>query len=205
MTIATYPDLVICAQCDAIHTRRVPRRGEVARCSRCNALLDGGHRVGIDGQLSLSLAALVVFVLANAFPIVTLDLRGRTSTVTVLEAVGTTWRGGEEAVALLAGATAFAFPLAVIVLRLVVLVPLVAGWRPPWFAPAMRALQWTTRWSMVEVFMLGALIAIVRTSGIAYVALEPGLFAYAALTVLLTSIQAAGMRRLWQRAATLRT
>ena len=69
----------------------------------------------------------------------------------------------------------------------------------------MRALQWTTRWSMVEVFMLGALIAIVRTSGIAYVALEPGLFAYAALTVLLTSIQAAGMRRLWQRAATLRT
>jgi paraquat-inducible protein A len=203
MTIATYPGLVVCAQCDAIHTRVVPRLGEAARCSRCHALIDGGHRLGLQGQFALCVAALVVFVIANAFPIVTLDVRGIASTVTLLQAVTATWQAGERLVALLAAATAFAFPLAVIVLRLALLAPIVAGWRPPWFAPAMRALLWTTRWSMVEVLLLGVLIAVVRGAGIGEVAFGAGLYGFGALTLLLTSIQAGGMRRLWQRALAL--
>lgn len=201
MTVATYPDLVVCAQCDAIHRRAQPRRGTVARCGRCAALLDRGHRIGLQGQLALSVAALVVFVLANAFPIVTLDLRGMRSTVTLLEAIAGTWQAGEQAIALLAAATAFAFPLTVIALRLAVLVPLVGRRRPAYFDAAMRALLWTTHWEMAEVFLLGALIAIVRSAGLASITLGVGLLAYAALTVLLTSIHAGGVRRLWQRAA----
>lgn len=204
MNIATYPELVVCAQCDAIHRRVVPRRGDVARCSRCQALLDGGHRIGIDGQLALSVAAAVAFVVANAFPIVELNLRGRRSSMTLLEAIGATFDAGAPAIALLAFATAFAFPLAVVALRIALHWPLVAGRpRPEWFAPAMRALQWTTHWSMAEVFLLGALIALVRTAGLAGVQFGVGLVAYALLTLLLTSIQAGGVRRLWQRAARL--
>ncbi len=205
MAVAVFPELVVCAQCDAIHRRLPPRRGEVARCSRCAAPIDRGHLIGLQGQLALSVAALIVLVIANAFPIVTLELRGQRSTVTLFEAIGSTWGSGEPAIALLAAATAFVFPLAVVLLRIAVLVPLVAGAsrRPPYFAQAMRALQWTTHWSMVEVFLLGALIAIVRSAGLANLVLGIGLVAFAALTVLLTSIQAAGMRRLWQRAAAL--
>ena len=201
MTVATYPELVVCAQCDAIHRRARPQQGLVARCGRCDAPLDRGHRIGLQGQLALSVAALVVFVLANAFPIVTLDLRGMRSTVTVLEAVAVAWQAGEQAIALLAAATAFIFPLAVILLRLAVLVPLIARRRPAYFEEAMRALLWTTHWEMAEVFLLGALIAIVRSAGVASITLGIGLVAYVVLTLLLTSIHAAGIRRLWQRAA----
>jgi uncharacterized paraquat-inducible protein A len=49
------------------------------------------------------------------------------SEVTLWESIWSTWLAGEEVVALLAGATAFAFPLAVILLRLYVLTPLAAG------------------------------------------------------------------------------
>lgn len=204
MAVAVYPELVVCAQCDAIHRRIPPPRGEVARCSRCGAAIDRGHLMGLQGQLALSVAGLIVIVVANAFPIVTLELRGQRSTVTLFQAIGSTWQSGEPAVAMLAAATAFVFPLAVVLLRLAVLVPLVAGTRrPPYFAEAMRALQWTTHWSMVEVFLLGVLIAVVRSAGLADLVIGVGLVAFAALTVLLTSIQAAGMRRLWQRAAAL--
>jgi paraquat-inducible protein A len=164
-------------------------------------LLDRGHRIGLQGQLALSVAALIVFMLANAFPIVTLDLRGMRSTVTLLDAIAGTWQAGEQAIALLAAATAFAFPLAVIVLRLVVLVPLVMRRRPEYFDAAMRALLWTTHWAMAEVFVLGALIAVVRSASLATITLGIGLVAYAVLTVLLTAIHAGGVRRLWQRAA----
>jgi len=108
-----------------------------------------------------------------------------------------TWESDEHLVALLAGATAFVFPLVVIALRLWVLVPLRATRRPAGLVPALRALRWVMRWSMVEVFMLGVLIAVVRSAGISSVVLGPGIFAFGALTLLLTSIQACGLHGLW--------
>jgi paraquat-inducible protein A len=53
---------------------------------------------------------------------------------------------------------------------------------------------------MVEVFMLGVLIAIVRSAGLAELVLGPGLFGYAALVVLLAANQLTSEHRLWERA-----
>ena len=92
---------------------------------------------------------------------------------------------------------------ALIALRLWLLAPLAAGRRPVGFVPAMHALRWATRWSMVEVFLLGALIATVRSAGIASAVVGPGIFSYAVLTVLLAVEQAAGLRRLWRLGAEL--
>jgi len=107
-------------------------------------------------------------------------------------------------VAALSIATAFVFPLLVIVLRLWVLVPLLLRRPVPLLAPVMRLLRWVLRWSMVEVFMLGVLIAVVRSAGVTHVVLGPGIFAYLALTVLLTAIHAAGLQGLWREASRLR-
>jgi paraquat-inducible protein A len=86
------------------------------------------------------------------------------------------------------------------VLYLWVLTPLLARRRAPVLVPAMRALRWVLRWSMVEVFMLGVLIAVVRSAGVTNVVLGPGIFAYGVLVVLLTAIHASGLQGLWQRA-----
>lgn len=196
----TYPGLVVCEECDALHARRALAPGEVARCIRCGAVLGRGHRLRLDGQVALALAALLVFVIGNLTPIVTLDLRGIASVVTLHEAVLDTWRTGQHAVALIAAATVFAFPLAVILLRLWVLLPLALRLRPRGYVPALRALHFATRWSMVEVFMLGVLIAIVRSAGLADVLVGPGIWSYAALTVLLIANQLAGQHSLWRRA-----
>jgi len=96
----------------------------------------------------LTLAALVVFLIGSASPIVTLELRGIRSVATLYQATEMTWQAGEHLVALLSVATAFVFPLVVILLRLWVLLPLLAGRRAPGLVPAMRALRWVMRWSM---------------------------------------------------------
>jgi paraquat-inducible protein A len=198
-----HPELVACEECDVVYTRRALSAGQVARCPRCGALLGRGHRLAVDGQLALAAAALVVFVLGNVSDIVTLDLRGVRSPVTLYESIWSTWIAGERVVALLAGATAFAFPLAVILLHLYVLTPLAAGRLVRGFVPAMRALRWVMRWSMVEVFMFGTLVAIVKIAGLASVIPGVGVFSYAALTVLLAAIHTAGLHGLWQRASEL--
>jgi len=197
----TYSGLVACAECDAVYARRPLRSDEIARCVRCNALLGRGHRLGTDGQLALAAAALIVFVIGNLSPLVTLDLRGRETVLTLPQAIAATWQTGEQVVALLALATAFVFPLAVIALRLWLLAPIAFGRRPPGLVFALHALTWVTRWSMAEVFLLGALIAIVRSAGLADVSLGYGLAAYGVLSVLLTAEQLTGVHGLWRRVA----
>ena len=198
--VAIYPALVVCEECDAVHSRAALVESDVARCTRCGALLGRGHKLGPQGLLALSLAALIVFIMGNLADIVTLDLGGLHVEATLPEAIAQTWRTGQQAVAVLAWATAFGFPLAVILLRLWVLVPLALGRRSAAFLPAMRALHWVTRWSMVEVFLLGTLVAIVRSAGMATVVPGVGIFSYAALTVLLTANQVAGLHGLWHHA-----
>jgi paraquat-inducible protein A len=198
--VAIYPALVICEECDLVHERQALQIGDVARCARCGAVLGRGQRIGPQSQLALSLTALIVFVMGNLCNIVTLDLGGMHVESTLPEAIAQTWATGQQAVAVLAGATAFAFPLAVILLRLWVLVPLALGRRSAAFLPAMRALHAVTRWSMVEVFLLGTLVAIVRSAGLASLVPGVGIFSYAVLTVLLTAIHAAGLHGLWQHA-----
>lgn len=192
------PDLVVCEQCDAVHQRVPLQPGQTAHCRRCRALLGRGHRVSLPGLLALAIAAMLCFLIGNVTPLLSISVRGAPDALTLPEALWHTWEAGQPLAAMLAGATAVVFPLTVIVLRLYLLWPMTRGQLPPGFMPAMRTLRFATRWSMVEVFMLGTLVAVVRAAGLASVVPGPALFAYGALTMLLTSSSAAGLHRLWQ-------
>ena len=199
VTLAAREDLLVCAECDALYSRPVLASNALLRCRRCGALLARGRWLAADGQLALSVAAAVVYAIAILSPIVTLELRGADSVATMLEATRLTWEAGEHLVAVLAAATVIVFPLLVILLRLWVLAPMVAGGRAAALVPALHALRWMTRWSMVEVFMLGVLIAVVRSAGVTNVVLGPGIFAYGTLAVLLAAVQATGLEGLWRQ------
>ena len=195
---------LVCEECDAVYRGRSVASDAVLRCRRCGATLERGHGLPLNGQLGLTLGALLVFLIGSLSPIVTLELKGNHSAATLLQATRLTWEAGQHLVAGLSFATAFVFPLGVIVLRLWVLVPLLLRRPVPLLAPVMRLLRWVLRWSMVEVFMLGVLIAVVRSAGASNVVLGAGIFAYLALTVLLTAIHAAGLQGLWREASRLR-
>ncbi len=192
------PDLTVCDDCDMVHARVTAEPGTDLRCTRCNALLGRGHVIHVQGLLAFAVAALLVIVIGNTAPIVTLDMRGVVSEATLPRAIAYTWQAGQPLVAILAALTALVFPLCFTLLRLYVLLPLAVGVRPAHFVPAMHALAFVTRWSMVEVFLMGTLVAVVRSAGLASVAPGAGLIAYVALTMLLTSIMAAGMHSLWK-------
>ncbi len=194
-----HPELVVCEECDAVYARRALSAGDLLRCRRCGATIGRGHWLTVDGQLALTLTALVVFLIASLSPIVTLELRGQHVVATLFGAIDSTW-SDDPLLALLAAATAAGFPLAVIGLRLWVLVPLRTGRALPGFAPTMRALRWVLRWSMVEVFMLAVLVAVVRSAGVTHVVPGPGIFAYGLLVLLLAAIQTSGWHGLWHLA-----
>ncbi|MEO8278463.1 MAG: paraquat-inducible protein A [Ideonella sp.] len=169
----------------------------VAHCERCDAVIARGHRLGADALLALTLAALVVFLIANGAELITIRLRGTEVATTLPMAIIAAWRDGAPVVAILATLTAIVAPLVVIVLRLLILVPLALGRVPEAMGWYFRILHESTRWNTVPVLGVGALLSLVRMSDLAQASAGPGLVAIGTLAVLLAAIESAGLQHLW--------
>ena len=192
------PDVVVCEGCDAVWRKPRLRPREVARCPRCATELArhaGGQRQRI---LPLAVASLILFALANLFPIVEIELRGLRSQTTLLGAVIALTGEGMSEVALLVLATTLLFPLLQLCILLYLLLPVARGRRPPGFALLVRIMQSLRPWGMIEVFLLGVLVAIVKLSSMATVVAGPALWAFVVLTVLLTVVLSFDPRAFWQ-------
>ena len=188
--------LIVCEECGLVHRWQPLGQGAVARCTRCDAVLERSHRLSIDGILALTVAAAAIYLVAVNTPLLTLTLRGPAEQASLVDAIRFAWTD-EPIIAVVAGITALVAPAAFVALRLYVLFPLSAGFKAPGFKWCVRMLHQAERWSMVEVFTVGVLLSLVRLAGLAHASPGPGLFALGILTVLFASIQSAGLKRLW--------
>lgn len=194
---------IICEDCDSVHRRIALAEGEVARCRRCGGSLYHNNRYDLNAMLALTVASGLVFVIANCYPLMTLEIGGRHSHTTVWQMLAATYASNVTPIAVVAAATVFFFPLLEICLFGYVLVALLRGRVPPGFAAAMHALRQMQPWTMVEVFMIGTLVAVVKLSDLASATPDLGMWGFAALTVLLTALNAYDLRELWDHAASL--
>lgn len=180
---------ISCHDCGIIIELAPLEPGEGAFCRRCGANLATAHHRTVERALALHLAALVLFVMSHILPFMTFELEGR-------ELTSRLWQG---AVAL---ADAGMWPLGGLVLLLASVVPgikIVLGLWVLFAAHQGRGgrgvalgFRWLLRlkpWSMMEVFLLGVIVAFVKLSDLADIGLEPGLWCFAALIPLLAAAE----------------
>jgi len=195
----TEESLVVCEQCGLAHRWHPVRPRQVARCDRCEAVLGRGRRLHLEAVLALTVTAAILFLIGISTGVLTLRLRGGTESTTLPGAILVAWQDGRPIVATVAAVTALIAPAVFIALRLYVLTPLAVGRVPPGFAWCVRLLHLASRWSMIEVFMIGGLLSLVRLSAMADATPGPGLFALGATTLLFAAIESAGLKHLWWR------
>lgn len=177
--------LLICRDCDAVH-RAVPlRRGDVALCRRCDAVLARYFGANAESGLALVCAAAICFAIANLSPVLSIDMAGMESEANIWFAVHSLQQGWIAVAALGLAFTTFLVPALQIALLFWVLLFARAGQRPPGFAPIMGLLHRMRPWSMTEVFLLGAMVAIVKLANWVPITAGPGIWAIAALTLVL--------------------
>ncbi|KAF1054949.1 MAG: Paraquat-inducible protein A [Burkholderia gladioli] len=118
--------------------------------------------------------------------------------------IGALWDQGMEVVAVIVFCSTLLFPLIEMAALLYVLFALRAGAVPPTFNDVMRAIQLVRPWGMIEVFMLGILVTIVKMVSLARVVPEAALFAFGALTLMLAVVVMFDPRALWDIADEMR-
>lgn len=152
----------------------------------------------LDRVCAITVAALITFMIAQAFPVLSLETRGLTSHATLFEAVQSLWKGHMHMVAAMVFCTTMLFPSFELVALLYLLLPMRGGRVPPAFDTVLRLVQFVRPWGMTEVFMLGVLITIVKMVSLARVIPGTALFAFGALTLMFCVIAAFDPCMLWE-------
>ncbi|CAL1241041.1 paraquat-inducible protein A [Candidatus Methylocalor cossyra] len=179
--------LIVCHQCDLVQ-REIPLTpGAAALCRRCGALLYRSPPGGLDRPLALLAAAAILFLLANAFPIVAIESQGTSTATTLLGAVATLWAEGMPLIAGLVLFTTFLAPAFEIFSLFALLLAFRRGRPGARLAVALRWVLATRPWSMTEVFLLGVLVSVVKLSHLAHVVPGVALWSWGLLIGLFTA------------------
>lgn len=195
-------ETVACPDCDLLQQIPPLKPGDRARCPRCRHVLASAPRDPLDLPLALTLAAAIFLVIANSIPLMGLSVLGLTASTTILGGALEMWQRGEP---ITAAIVTFCAVIAPGLYTLFMLTVLIAARRPPaphWVGEMLRWAQSVQPWSMIEVMMLGILVALIKIAELATV--DPGIGMYAAgvLVMLFPAIVVSfDPREVWRRVA----
>ena len=195
-------DLIACEECDALHRRSsvdgvgdesddIVPSGRHYECRRCGATLGLARHATFDLPLAMAMGGLVMLAIAHMNNILVIDIQGQLRSTTLWSAAWTLYDEGAWFMCLLVLLTTLLNPLIEMGAVVYVLLPLRAGQPAPGFDVVLRAMQAVKPWVMVEVFMLGVLVAFVKLNGLASVIPGPGLWAFGGVMILAAAMASA--------------
>lgn len=198
--VTSYAELIACHECDTLSQIPALAPGRAARCRCCGNVLLRNPRGGLDRPIALYSAACILLLLANMFPFLTLEIQGRSEVTNIFGASWALYQAGMGELAVVVFLTTILAPGLLIASSLYVLLG-VRLWRP---LPGLRiALSWISQlqpWVMLDVFMLGVLVAFVKLGNMATMHIGISLFAFIGLILVSAAATAAfEPHLLWQR------
>lgn len=150
--------------------------------------------------MSLVFTGLILLLMSNCYPFLTLEIEGRAQETVLLTGIVALYGQGELSLAVLVLLTGMVFPLLQLAGLVYVLLPLRCGTVPPHMAVVYRWVRFLRPWSMMEILMLGILVSLVKLVGMAEVIPGPALFAFMFLIFILPAATVAiDTNGIWER------
>ena len=176
--------LFVCHECDALQRVPVVEPGNDANCVRCKSRLFRNPKGGIDKPLAFVIASMILFVVANVFPIMTLTIVGVKLTTTISGAAYIFMQQGSPELAAIVWLPSVLIPGVIISGLFYVLfsIRFQMNWR--YTKPILVLISRLLPWGMMDVFMLGILVSMVKLVALADVVIGTGFYAFAILVVL---------------------
>ena len=184
--IASEMSMIGCHACDLLVRKPAHRRHQYLHCPRCGARLHERITNSISYAWAFLLAALILYFPANLYPVMTVIYFGRGQPSTIMGGVIELIGAGQWPIA----ALVFFASIFVPVLKILVLAFLLVSvqwewrWRPRERTVLYRFIETVGRWSMIDIFMISILVALVQLGAIANIEPGPGAACFAAVVIL---------------------
>ena len=183
--------LIACHECDLLHQSQPLPPGGTARCVRCGAVLYRRKQNSLDRVLALTVAGLILFLIANVYPFLTFRLEAQVQETNLITGVIELYHQGMWIVAGVVLLTTIVMPLLELIGMLFVLVPMKLLRRPRKIALLFRTVRSFRPWGMMEVFMIGIFVAAVKLVKMASIIPGTALYAFMILIFILAASAAA--------------
>lgn len=193
-------ELVLCRHCDLLQLLPALRDGEEAHCTRCGHELDARQRESALRPILYAASALFMLLLTNLFPFVGMDAAGSHRDMTFLDTSAVLLHEDYPWLAVLVWLFIQAIPalcmLAIIYLKLGMYIQL------PALVQVARVLYTLKPWSMVDIFLMGLLVAFVKLLTHFEISLGMSFYAFCGFCLLhLRTFQVVDRHELWSRIA----
>ena len=194
------PITVACPDCDLINQVPALAAGESAVCVRCDATLSRNPPNSINRGIALTFTAIMLYAITCTFPFLSFGKAGIVTHTKLFSGIIGLYQEGMYFLAAAVSFTTVVVPLFILGGMCYLLLPLRRDVRLPGAARVLRWILNLRPWNMVEIFMIGIIVAGVKLQKMA--ALEPGLGAWAFM-LLIFVMAAIGAsiepRVLWER------
>ena len=190
--------LSVCPQCYQLNPATMGKH----RCSRCHTVFYQRKPKSLQHTLAWTLAALFMFLPANVMPIMIFTTLGKEDSSTILSGIFTFLELGMYPVAIIVFVASFIIPLAKIIGLFILIygVKLGRNLEPTQRTKLYHVVEFLGPWSMLDVFVVAIMAAVVNLGFITSIAAGPGIN-YFALMVVFTMFAAESFdpRLLWDK------
>nr|CAA6812776.1 MAG: Paraquat-inducible protein A [uncultured Thiotrichaceae bacterium] len=182
--------VIACGECGKLHQYQAISRGHDATCQRCGGILYRHRARMLESALALTLTGIILFILTNFFPLLGLKAQGLVQELTLWKATITFWQQGFQLLSMLLLLNLIVFPLFELFTLLWVMLTIRFNLSTRLARYLYRWMQQLKPWGMLEVFMLGVLVAVVKLGDLAVLVIGPAFWSFAALIVCMAAATA---------------
>ena len=191
---------IACHECDLIHDiPSMPNRA-AAVCVRCGCVLFRAKIDSIDRTLAWTFAGLVLYAVAVSFPFLAMKNGPISNETGLLTGIEFLYRQGIIPLAALVLLTCVLIPLIQMLGLLYIFIPLKLNFRVKYAIPVFRLFKHIKPWSMMEIYMLGILVSIVKLGKMATIVPGLAVIAFGILIFVLNfALSAVDEHMVWEK------
>lgn len=195
--------LIACHVCGQLSQRARQQFHEEIRCPRCKSKIRSRESSMVAHTWALVIAGFILYIPANLFPIMNLEMMGNSQPETIFSGVKELFQSGMWAIGLLVFCASITVPLMKLV-GLAYLLTTIQRNRPGRKKDRTRlyrVVEFIGRWSMLDVFLLSILAAVVDLGQLATITPEVGMVFFAAVVIItMLAAHIFDPRLIWDRA-----
>lgn len=180
---AQYANLLLCPDCDLLTDKVTLSPNETAVCSRCQAKVLRHPKNSVNKVIAFALAGLLFYLPANFLPIMSFELLGFEATNTMLNGVSQLFNEGYYWMAFLVLMCSVLVPLFELGLLLTIALQMKFNKTNSLTTKLLLAYQHLSEWGMLEVYMLGILVAYIKMISMGSILVDMGLFCFVGMLV----------------------